>query len=302
VGHDGPRHPEGLRLRGKEIWSRDLQADYGPFGLLFGYASSPLLRDALYLQVLHGMKTDDPSYVLKIDKLTGKTIWRVERPTDAVHESPDSYTTPAWVEANGRAELVITGGDVVSGHDPQTGREYWRADVLNPQRARNYRVVASPTIVAGLIIAPTRSQPARCDPAGRQRRRREHARGVDVRPGPRRADPGQRRRAPVHRARQRGRLRARREDRLDRVRARAPAIGHLQRFARPRRRQDLRHHRRRGADHGVQGGADFEVLSSNSLLGDCSPYCLSTVAVSEGQLFMRTSSYLWAIGERRQGS
>ena len=63
---------------GKEIWSRDLQADYGNFGLNHGYASSPLLRDdGLYVQVLHGMKTDDPSYVLKIDRMTGKTIWRV---------------------------------------------------------------------------------------------------------------------------------------------------------------------------------------------------------------------------------
>ena len=48
-----------------------------------------------------------------------------------------------------------------------------------------------------------------------------------------------------------------------------------------------------------RAGPKFEILSTNSLLGDCSPYCLSTVAVSEGQLFMRTSSFLWAIGKRR---
>ena len=49
----------------------------------------------------------------------------------------------------------------------------------------------------------------------------------------------------------------------------------------------------------VRAGRTFEVLASNSLLGDCSPYCLSTVAVSDGQLFMRTASFLWAIGERK---
>jgi hypothetical protein len=48
-----------------------------------------------------------------------------------------------------------------------------------------------------------------------------------------------------------------------------------------------------------RAGPKFEVLSSNSLANDCSPYCLSTVAISQGQLFMRTSSYLWAIGERK---
>ena len=147
-------------FEGKEIWARDIQKDYGRFGLNWGYASSPLLKgNALYVQVLHGMKTDDPSYVLKIDAMSGKTLWRVERPSPALHESPDSYATPTWIEANGRAELIVTGGDVVSGHDPATGRDYWRADVLNPDRNRADRIVASPTIVGDLIIAPTRNSP-----------------------------------------------------------------------------------------------------------------------------------------------
>jgi outer membrane protein assembly factor BamB len=81
---------------GKELWGRDIQADYGRFGLQWGYASSPLLfEDALFVQVLHGMHTDDPSYLLRIDKLTGKTVWRVLRATRARFESPDAYTTPA---------------------------------------------------------------------------------------------------------------------------------------------------------------------------------------------------------------
>lgn len=42
---------------GKEQWSRDIQKDYGAFGLNWGYASSPLLYDgSLFVQVLHGMK------------------------------------------------------------------------------------------------------------------------------------------------------------------------------------------------------------------------------------------------------
>ena len=74
---------------GKELWTRDIQKDHGRFGLNHGYASSPLLyNDALYVQVLHGMKTDDPSYVLRIDKKTGRTVWRVERPTDAGQRVP----------------------------------------------------------------------------------------------------------------------------------------------------------------------------------------------------------------------
>lgn len=147
-------------FEGNELWSRDIQADYGDFGLNWGYASSPLLfEEGIYVQVLHGMKTDDPSYVLRIDKASGETVWHVERPTDAIRESPDSYTTPFMHQVDGRDELLITGGDVVTGHDPETGHERWRSDGLNPENNGAYRIVASPVVKDGIIYAPTRVKP-----------------------------------------------------------------------------------------------------------------------------------------------
>ena len=66
---------------GKELWIRDVSKDHGTFGLQWGYGSSPVLHeDSLYVQVLHGYFTDDPSYLLRIDKTSGKTTWRVVRP------------------------------------------------------------------------------------------------------------------------------------------------------------------------------------------------------------------------------
>ena len=285
---------------GNEIWARNIQNDYGRFGLNWGYASSPLLQgDALYVQVLHGMKTDDPSYVLKIDKLSGKTLWRVERPTPARSESPDSYTTPTWIEANGRAELIITGGDVVSAHDPATGKEYWRADVLNPQRNGAYRIVASPTVVNGLIVAPTRVGPlVVMRPGGSGDVAKTHVlwtfqQGPDVPTpvsdgkllyvvrdtgvafaldlmtgatvyGPVRLPPGTYSASPILAD---GKIYVTTEE--------------------------------TGVTTVYRAGPKFEIISSNRLLDDCTPYCLSTVAISDGQLFLRTSSFLWAIGERR---
>jgi outer membrane protein assembly factor BamB len=145
---------------GNELWMREIQKDYGKFGLNWGYASSPLLyEDSLYVQVLHGMKTHDPSYILRIDKKTGKTIWRVIRPTDAIRESPDSYTTPALMRVNGHAELVITGGDCVTGHDPATGAELWRGTGFNPDKNPAYRIIASPVVYNDVVYAPTRERP-----------------------------------------------------------------------------------------------------------------------------------------------
>ena len=145
---------------GKELWSRDIQKEYGEFGLNWGYASSPLLHDdSLFVQVLHGMKTDDPSYVMRIDKKNGKTLWKVDRATNAIRESPDSYTTPALLRYGKTTEIVITGGDCVTGHDPANGKELWRANGLNPDNNPFYRIVASPIVFNEVIYAPTRVKP-----------------------------------------------------------------------------------------------------------------------------------------------
>lgn len=151
---------KGFDFSGKELWSRDIQKDYGNFGLNWGYASSPLLfEDSLYVQVLHGMKTDDPSYVMRIDKKSGKTLWKVDRPTSAIRESPDSYTTPGLLRYGKTTEIVITGADCVTGHDPETGKELWRANGLNPENNPFYRIVASPIIFNEIIYVPTRVKP-----------------------------------------------------------------------------------------------------------------------------------------------
>jgi len=154
-------------FEGNEGWTRDIQKDYGKFGLNWGYASSPLLfEDGLYVEVLHGMKTQDPSYLLRIDKKTGKTVWRVERPTEAVRESPDAYTTPALVRYDGTTEIVVSGGDCVTGHDPATGKELWRGNGFNPQKDGAYRVIASPVVFDDVVYTPTRIRPLQAFRAG----------------------------------------------------------------------------------------------------------------------------------------
>lgn len=147
-------------MGGKQIWKKNLQQDYGAFGLNWGYASSPLLHDgSLIIEVLHGMKTDDPSYVISLNAQNGEVQWHQERPTDAQRESPDAYTTPVVFEYAGQEQIVISGADYVTGHDPKTGKEIWRAGGLNPLKRSNYRVVGTPIVIDGIIYAPTRKKP-----------------------------------------------------------------------------------------------------------------------------------------------
>jgi outer membrane protein assembly factor BamB len=146
---------------GKEVWKRDIQAEYGKFGLNHGYASTPQLHgDRLYLQVLHGMLTDDPSYIFALDKISGKTIWKVERLTDAQSESPDCYSTPQMATVAGKLQLVISGADYVTGHDPDTGQELWRIGGLNPTKNPFNRTIASSLVIGeNVFTTSTRGRP-----------------------------------------------------------------------------------------------------------------------------------------------
>jgi outer membrane protein assembly factor BamB len=281
-------------FKGTELWMRDVQKDYGPFGLNWGYASSPLLyEDNLYVQVLHGMKTDDPSYVMKIDGKTGKTVWRVERPTAAISESPDSYTTPLLVRTGTKAEIVISGGDIVTGHDPASGKELWRADGLNPTKDRNYRIIASPVVAGGLIIAPTRNKPMLAlKPGGSGDVTTSHkAWSFDLGPDvPTPISDGKL----LYVVRDNGVVHA-----LD-VKTGAVVWG-------PERLKTGAYSaspvlaegrlyitsENEGLTTVFAAGPKFEILAENPL----DDYCLASPAVSDGQIFIRTDKFLWAIGK-----
>ena len=148
-------------MDGRELWKRDIQADYGRFGLNHGYASTPLLHgNRLYVQVLHGMHTDDPSYVFAVDPETGKTLWKVDRPTDAQSESPDNYATPQMAKVGAKLQLVISGGDYVTGHDLDTGKELWRIGGFNPTNNRANRTIASSVVIgSNVFTTSTRGHP-----------------------------------------------------------------------------------------------------------------------------------------------
>ena len=146
---------------GKKVWSRNIQTDYGDFAYQWTFSSSPLLHAGkLYLQVLqrdepvHGKgKSGGESFLLALDPATGKTLWRHVRLCEAAAESRESFGTPLPFEHQGRKELVIVGGDCITGHDPATGKELWRWGTWNPNKIGHWRLVPSPTAGDGVLLA-----------------------------------------------------------------------------------------------------------------------------------------------------
>lgn len=149
---------------GREIWRRNLAKDYGAFSYMWLYGSSPLLLNGrLYIPVLQRdtptyahARDDKPvreSYLLCVDGTTGKNLWRHMRPTDALEESQESYATPVPFEFEGRKEILLVGGDYVTGHDPETGVELWRCGGLNPRKSHWGRIITSVSTSPGMIYA-----------------------------------------------------------------------------------------------------------------------------------------------------
>ncbi|MBI3209938.1 MAG: PQQ-like beta-propeller repeat protein [Candidatus Solibacter usitatus] len=140
-------------MDGKVVWKRDLVADYGHVGLNHGYASTPLLDgDRLYVQVVHGFRSDNPSYTAAFDKLSGKPVWKHLRPAPGVMESKDNYGTPQMAVVNGKKELVIFGGDIATGQDPDTGEELWRIGGFNPAQFQMNRTISSLLVVGDQVM------------------------------------------------------------------------------------------------------------------------------------------------------
>jgi len=147
---------------GRRLWGRNIQEDYGEFAFLWTFSSTPLLFDGkLYLQVLQRdvsvegrgfADRENKSYLLALDPKTGKELWRVFRPSKARQESKEAFSSPIPITHEGRTELVIAGGDCVTGHDPDTGREQWRWGTYNPDRITHWRFVPSPVYGAGVIL------------------------------------------------------------------------------------------------------------------------------------------------------
>ncbi len=148
---------------GKELWKRDITKDYGQFAFQWTFSASPMLYGGkLYVQVLqrdvpvngHG-RTDGPieSFLLALDPASGKTLWRKVRPSEAVGESHEAYTTPVPFEYQGRKEILVAGGDCLTGHDPESGEELWRWATWNPRKISHWRLVPSPVAGAGVVLA-----------------------------------------------------------------------------------------------------------------------------------------------------
>ena len=119
---------------GKELWRHPLPTPV----VEFGAGSSPIIVGDLVIQLCD---SDMDSFLIAVDKRTGKQAWKVERPS---HRR--GFATPFVWRHNGIEELIVNGSLKVSSYEPKTGKLLWTSRGM--ARVAN----ASPTAGDGLLF------------------------------------------------------------------------------------------------------------------------------------------------------
>jgi len=136
-----------LTLAGAVCWLNREVKFYGEHGL----GASPILYQDLLIQSYDGSSPEDrelgwrkpwdQSFLLALEKKTGKTRWTARRGASRI-----AHVTPLVVTAHGRDVLVSNAGDVIQGFDPKSGERLWSL------RNEGQGVIPSPVAGEGLVF------------------------------------------------------------------------------------------------------------------------------------------------------
>jgi outer membrane protein assembly factor BamB len=127
---------------GKLLWYRSLVRDYPEISNQVGMAASPILHDNVLLVPMDNV---GDSFLLAIDKKTGKNKWKVERPKEIC------WTTPLLLKNGSKANVLFQTGEELTAYDIDSGRISWK------YKEKGLSTIPSPALSSGSILVPGKS-------------------------------------------------------------------------------------------------------------------------------------------------
>ncbi len=132
----GSRGIYALNFDGKLVWKKDLGRMNTKHG--HGEGSSPALyEDTLVINWDH----EGQSFLVALDKHTGKIRWRVGR------DEITSWATPIIVKHAGRTQVIVPGTKRLRAYDLDDGKVIWECGGLSAN------IVASPVAADGVVYS-----------------------------------------------------------------------------------------------------------------------------------------------------
>ncbi|MFK7822113.1 MAG: PQQ-binding-like beta-propeller repeat protein [Planctomycetaceae bacterium] len=130
-----------LSHEGKKLWQRNLSQDFGPFKNNHGLGSSPTQSDTA---VILALEHQGPSWLVAIDKATGKDKWKVER------TAGNSWASPVVTHRDNTSLVLISSAGSVSAYGADTGKAVWSKSDLQGNS------VPSPTVSGDYLLLGAR--------------------------------------------------------------------------------------------------------------------------------------------------
>lgn len=129
---------------GQVLWQRALVVDE-----ITGPAASPVLWEQHLILACDGA---DQQYLISLDKMTGETLWKVERPEIAVVDDTwrRAFSTPLIVESTDRVQLISMSAQWLTSINPADGSPWWRAKV-----GSGYSAVPTPVCTGERVVVCT---------------------------------------------------------------------------------------------------------------------------------------------------
>lgn len=126
---------------GKGVWERNL----GEHNTQHGGGISPIIFENM---VIIANDCRGPSAIHALDRMTGETIWSIDRPWDA--KGKTSYSTPLLHQGfDNKTQIIFNSASSgMTALDPYTGKTLWEIPDLFPQRT-----ISSPLLAGGHIFA-----------------------------------------------------------------------------------------------------------------------------------------------------
>ena len=120
---------------GKQRWQMPL----GPFNNIYGMGASPVIVGDL---VVLACDQSIGSFLLAVDKRTGKEVWRTPRA-----EARSGHATPiVWRAPDGTTEILLPGSFLLTGYDAKTGARRWWV------RGLSFEIKSTPVILGDTLF------------------------------------------------------------------------------------------------------------------------------------------------------
>ena len=136
--HFGPYGTAALTTAGRILWKTRL-----PHNPEHGNGGSPALYRDLLIVNCDGL---DEAYIAALDTKTGEIRWKTPRRQPIGH----AYSTPLVIRARDQDQVISVGAFRVTAYEPQTGKEIWRVEYKE-----GYSNVPRPLYGHGLVYITT---------------------------------------------------------------------------------------------------------------------------------------------------